>query len=256
MNKAIFLGTGTSQGIPVIGCECEVCNSGDYRDNRMRTSLYLCIDNVHLLIDPGPDFRQQMLANQIKYLDAILITHQHNDHVIGLDDVRPFNFRYEMDMPIYATRDVQKELMTRFAYAFGPNPYPGAPRFDLKTISAGEPFEIKGIPIEPILTDHGGLPVLGFRFGDFVYITDAKEITPFEQKKFKHAGILVLNALRKEPHYSHLHLEAAIELAREVEAKSTFFTHISHSMGKHEQVNYELPDGFALAYDGFEVAIP
>lgn len=256
MNKAIFLGTGTSQGIPVIGCECDVCNSSDTRDNRLRTSIYLSIDGVHLLIDPGPDFRQQMLANKIKHLDAILITHQHNDHVIGLDDVRPFNFRYEMDMPIYATRDVQKELKTRFAYAFGPNPYPGAPRFDLRTISADEPFEIKGIPIEPILTDHGGLPVLGFRFGDFVYITDAKEITPYEQGKLKHAGILVLNALRKEPHYSHLHLEAAIALAREVEAKSTFFTHISHSMGSHAQTTQELPAGFALAYDGFELVIP
>lgn len=250
MKRAMFLGTGTSQGVPVIGCACMVCKSDDPKDKRLRTSFYLEINGVHVVIDAGPDFRQQMLTHQIEKLDAVFLTHEHNDHVAGLDDVRPFNFRQQSHMPIYATDFVIGELKARYAYAFDDNPYPGSPRMELHPVDFDSPFRLKGIEVIPIRVEHGGVPVMGYRIEDFAYITDAKEILSDEQEKIKGVRYLVLNALRMHPHYSHLHLDAAIDLARVLGVEQTWFTHISHDMGLYEQVRKKLPRGFYLGYDG------
>jgi phosphoribosyl 1,2-cyclic phosphate phosphodiesterase len=250
MIEAIFLGTGTSQGVPVIGCPCAVCHSKDPRDHRLRTSMLVRQGGQSLVIDVGPDFRQQMLRERQSSLDAILLTHEHNDHVAGMDDVRPFNFMQQRDMPVYGTQQVLGEIRARFAYAFDANPYPGTPRFELKAIWPDRNFSVGGMEVVPILADHGGVPVLGFRFGQLVYITDAKTIAPEERQKIRGARILVLNALRIKPHYSHLHLDAAIELARDCGVEETWFTHISHDMGLHRVMAAMLPPGFGLACDG------
>lgn len=250
MIRATFLGTGTSQGVPVIGCSCEVCRSPDRRDQRLRTSLFLDYDGCHLVIDAGPDFRQQMLRIGAERLDGILLTHEHNDHVAGLDDVRPFNFRQGKNMPIFAEQHVLGEITTRFAYAFDQDPYPGAPRFDLFAIDPEEPFLINGLEVMPIRVWHGHMPVLGFRFGDLTYITDARTIDAREMEKIMGSRVLVLNALRHEPHYSHLHLEAALEIARVCEVPMTYLTHISHSLGRYAEVASQLPGSVALGYDG------
>lgn len=248
--KITLLGTGTSQGVPVIGCECEVCVSTDRRDKRLRTAALVEADDHVLAIDAGPDFRQQMLRENVQKLDAVLLTHEHTDHMIGLDDVRPFNFRYRRSMPIYATRPVQKELRDRFAYAFAERPYPGAPSYELRTISKEEPFSVNGMEIQPVEVIHGRLPVLGFRFGAFTYITDAKTIAPEELEKIRGTEVLVLNALHHQEHYSHLNLEQALALIRELRPRQAWLTHISHHMGLHEKINQQLPENVALAYDG------
>lgn len=250
MIRATFMGTGTSQGVPVIGCSCEVCNSVDERDQRLRTSMFIQYNGRHLVIDAGPDFRQQILRTGEIRLDGILLTHEHNDHVAGLDDVRPFNFRQRRNMPIYAEAHVLGEITTRFAYAFDLDPYPGAPRFDLHPIDPRAAFAIDGLPVTPIRVWHGEMPVLGFRFGDLTYITDAKTIDASEMEKIKGSQVLVLNALRHEPHYSHLHLEAALELARVCEIPQTYLTHISHSLGRYMDIASQLPAGVDLGYDG------
>jgi phosphoribosyl 1,2-cyclic phosphate phosphodiesterase len=250
MIEATFLGTGTSQGVPVIGCPCAVCRSEDTRDRRLRTSLHVRYGGQSLVIDAGPDFRQQMLREGLNALDAILLTHEHNDHVAGMDDVRPFNFMQQRDMPVYGSEQVLGEIRHRFAYAFDANPYPGSPRFELKAIRPDRNFSVGGMEVIPILADHGGIPVLGFRFGQLVYITDAKTIAPKEMQKIRGARILVLNALRTKPHYSHLHLDAAIDLARDCGVGETWFTHISHDMGLHREMADRLPPGFGLAFDG------
>ncbi|MCF8236865.1 MAG: MBL fold metallo-hydrolase [Saprospiraceae bacterium] len=253
--KATFLGTGTSQGVPVIGCTCAVCTSTDSRDNRLRSAMFLTYHNLHLVIDAGPDFRQQMLRARQSRLDGILLTHEHNDHVAGLDDVRPFNFSQNRDMPIYAERHVLGEITTRFAYAFDANPYPGAPRFDLQPILERETFFISGHPVIPIRVWHGKMPVLGFRFGNLTYITDAKRIDDQQIEKIKGSDVLILNALRLEPHASHLHLEAAIELSRRCGVSRTYFTHISHALGTNAEVSQLLPDGFMLAHDQLIITV-
>lgn len=256
MIEATFLGTGTSQGVPVIGCPCEVCGSADHRDQRLRTSLHIRWGDLSLVIDAGPDFRQQMLRAGIRDLDAILLTHEHNDHVAGMDDVRPYNFMQQRHMPVYGTRWVLGEIRARFAYAFDAEPYPGAPRFELKVIEPQVALLLGGREVIPILADHGGVPVLGFRFGPLVYMTDAKTIAPEERRKIRGARVLILNALRKTPHYSHLHLDAAMALARDCEVGETWFTHVSHDMGLHETVSQALPGGFGLAWDGMKIACP
>lgn len=253
--KITFLGTGTSQGIPVIACDCEVCSSEDFKDKRLRTAAMVSINDFNIAIDAGPDFRQQMLVNNVKDIEGVLITHEHNDHIIGLDDVRPFNFRYKKDMPIYSTESVAQSLKKRFSYAFDSNPYPGAPRFQLRKIEKNEPFELVGYKIIPIEVMHGRMPVLGFRFGDLTYITDAKTISPESIEKIKGTKVLVLNALRKEVHHSHLSLEEALQVVNVIKPARTYFTHLSHNMGTHQSVSKLLPENVEIAYDGLVVEI-
>lgn len=250
--RITFLGTGTSQGVPVIGCHCEVCRSPSPQDKRLRTSILVEIDRQVLLIDTGPDFRQQMLRENVQQLDAIIYTHEHKDHTAGLDDVRAFNFKQRKAADIYATRQVQAALKKSYDYIFENAKYPGVPKVTLHTIR-NQPFEINGIPILPIEVMHYKMPVFGFRFGDFTYITDANFIAPEEKEKIQGTGILVLNALRKEDHISHFTLEEAILLSEELQANETYLIHISHQMGRHETISKELPANVHLGYDGLRL---
>ena len=251
MSKLTFLGTGTSQGIPVIGCPCEVCHSIDPRDKRLRSSVHVEHEGLHFQIDVGPDFRQQALANKIEDIDAVLFTHEHMDHISGLDDLRPYIFKYRKSLDLYASQRVQDRLLTQFGYAFLPpeKRYPGAPSFNNHLLTEEE-FEIRGVKITPLPVLHGGWPVLGFRFGAISYITDASEIPDTTFDKIKGSEILVLNALRIHKHYSHFNLEQAIEAGKKSGAKKVYFTHISHDLGLHEKVEASLPEGFYLGYDG------
>ena len=202
-----------------------------------------------IVIDTGPDFRQQMLRAGTKRLDAVLLTHEHNDHIIGIDDVRPFNFRQKQDMPVYADVRVQEELKKRFAYIFQENPYPGIPQLSLQSISKNQPFNINEIPILPIEVIHGKLPVLGFRFGDVTYITDARTIAKEEMEKIKGTRILILNALHQYEHYSHLNLEEALAIIEVLQPEQTYLTHVSHHMGLAAEINLKLPPNVQLAFD-------
>ncbi len=249
-----FLGTGTSQGVPVIGCPCPVCTSDDTRDNRLRTSGMVSFNGKNIVIDTGPDFRQQMLRAHVDDIVAILFTHDHNDHTVGLDDVRPLNFKHKKHMPLHATPSVQQSLMNRFGYAFGENAYPGAPRLVFETISKEQNFAIEGFEIQPIEVWHGEkLPILGFRFDDLTYITDCKSIQSEELEKIKGTKTLILNALHHHTHHSHLNLKEALALVERIKPEQTFLTHISHSMGKYEDVQKTLPNNVALAYDGLVI---
>lgn len=248
-----FLGTGTSQGVPVIGCDCEVCRSADLRDKRLRTSVRLTQGDTRVVIDCGPDFRQQMLRSGTGQLDAVVLTHEHNDHIIGMDDVRPFNFQNKTDMPVYASRQVIQDLKKRFSYVFAENPYPGAPMLRPILISEKAPFRIGPLEFRPIGVLHGQMPVLGFRVGDFTYITDMKTISEVEKEKVRGTHTLVVNALHLKPHHSHLNLEEALAFIEEIAPQRAFLTHMSHRMGLHEAVNESLPEGVALAYDGLEL---
>lgn len=252
--KVTFLGTGTSQGVPVIACECDVCKSLDFRDKRLRVSVLIEVDSINLLIDAGPDFRQQMLREGIKKIDAILITHEHKDHTAGLDDIRAFNFKHEKAMPIYASVEVHEQLKREYSYVFAEYNYPGIPQMDLKPIT-NLPFKIDNTLITPILVLHHKLHVFGFRIGDFTYITDANYISETEIEKIKGSKVLVLNALQKNHHISHFTLEQAIDMAKIIGAESTYFTHISHKMGHHSEVQRELPDGISLAWDGLTIEL-
>jgi len=252
--KLTFLGTGTSQGVPVIGCQCEVCRSTDFRDKRLRVSVLIEINDKKIVVDTGPDFRQQMLRERVQRIDAVLFTHQHKDHTAGLDDIRPFNHKHKMDMPIYGKRFVLNQLKQEYAYIFENVTYPGIPKVVLNDINE-IPFEIQGIKIIPIEVLHHKLPVLGFRIGDITYITDANFISESEKEKIKGSKVLILNALHKEKHISHFNLEQAIEMAKELKAEKTYFTHISHHMGLHSEVSKVLPEGIELGYDGLVVEI-
>jgi len=253
--KIYFLGTGTSQGVPVIGCDCEVCQSQDKRDTRLRTSILIQIDDLNLVVDVGPDFRQQILRTGIKKLDGVLMTHEHNDHMIGMDDVRPFNFRSGKDLPVYAAERVQKELKKRFSYIFDVNPYPGAPRVALHTINEKKSFQVENVTIQPIQVLHGRLPVLGFRINNFTYITDAKTIESKELDKIKGTEVLVLNALIQKEHHSHLNLSQALDIINIIQPKQAFLTHVSHRMGKISAVEPLLPENVFFAYDGLEIRV-
>lgn len=252
--KVTFLGTGTSQGVPVIGCQCRVCKSLDFRDKRLRTSLHIEHDGKSLVIDTGPDFRQQMLRERITKLDAILYTHEHKDHTAGLDDVRAFNFIQKKDMPIFARQQVIDQLKKEFSYAFAEKKYPGVPQINLNEIN-NEPFDVEGLPITPIEVMHLKLPVFGFRIEDFTYITDANYVSEAEKKKIKGTKVLVLNALQKQEHISHFKLSEAIALAQELHVDKAFFIHLSHKMGRHKEVEEELPENIFLARDGLSLEI-
>ncbi|MFZ9755023.1 MAG: MBL fold metallo-hydrolase [Bacteroidia bacterium] len=247
--RVTFLGTGTSQGVPPIGCTSPVCLSEDPRDKRLRSSLLIEIDGKNLVIDAGPDFRYQMIRAGVARLDAILFTHEHRDHTAGLDDIRPFNYRQQAPIPVYLHSRVLESLKGQFAYLFAENPYPGIPDVDFRLIE-NAPFTLDGIDIIPLEVMHYRLPVMGFRFGSFAYVTDANYIAETELDKLKGVEVLVLNALRLEPHISHFTLSEAVEMANKVGAKQTYFTHMSHQIGFHEAVCKELPSGIDLAYDG------
>ncbi|MBX7095578.1 MAG: MBL fold metallo-hydrolase [Flavobacteriales bacterium] len=252
--KVTFLGTGTSQGIPVIACDCEVCTSADPKDNRLRTSVMIEAQEKVIVIDTGPDFRQQMLRHQVKHLDAVLFTHEHKDHVAGLDDVRAFNFRQKSKIDIYGTVEVHNALKREFHYAFSDFKYPGVPELNLVEIE-NKPFSIQGIEIDPVRVMHYKMPVFGFRIGNFSYITDAKTISAGEMNKLKGTEILVLNALRREDHISHFTLAEALEVIQKINPVRAYLTHLSHLMGKHEVVREELPPNVDLAYDGLVLEI-
>ncbi|GAB4341658.1 MAG: MBL fold metallo-hydrolase [Flammeovirgaceae bacterium] len=253
--KITFLGTGTSQGVPVIGCNCEVCNSLDFRDKRLRTSVHIEVDDLSLVIDTGTDFRQQMLRARITKLDAILFTHQHKDHTGGLDDIRPFYFKQGMkDIPIYADERVITALQKEYSYIFAEKKYPGIPSVELINIE-NKPFKINSLEIIPIQVMHHKLPIFGFRIKNFTYITDANYISPEEIEKIKGTEVLVLNALHHTPHISHFTLAEAIEVARIINPKQTYFTHMSHHIGFHQKVNDSLPLHFNLAYDGMTLLL-
>jgi phosphoribosyl 1,2-cyclic phosphate phosphodiesterase len=252
--KITFLGTGTSQGVPVIGCSCPVCLSLDFRDKRLRTSLLLEVDGQNLVFDTGPDFRQQMLRERVQRLDAVIFTHEHKDHTAGLDDVRAFNFRQKREMPLYGHPRVLNQLKQEFAYAFGEHKYPGVPLLELHEIS-NTPFQINGTPLQPIQVYHYQLPVFGFRIKDFTYITDANSIPDTEKEKIRGSRVLVLNALQQQPHISHFSLEEAVAMAQELGAEQTYLLHISHRMGLHEEVSRKLPMGVALAWDGLKLKL-
>ena len=245
-----FLGTGTSQGVPVIGCDCEVCLSEDTRDQRLRTAALIEKDGKKVVIDVGPDFRQQMLRAAVTEIDAVLITHEHNDHIIGMDDVRPINFRQGRPMPVYAKPSVQKTLKERFAYVFADNPYPGAPRIFLRDIRKDQPVIVDGWEFIPVQLWHGRLPVYGFRTGDFTYLTDLNKVDEAELEKVKGTRFLALDALHHTRHHSHFNLEEALEFVQLVQPEQTYLIHISHRMGKAAEINSTLPTNVQLAYDG------
>lgn len=253
--KVTFLGTGTSQGIPVIGSDHPVCKSNNPKDKRLRVSVLLRWENYNYVIDCGPDFRQQMLRENCKKLDGILFTHEHNDHTAGLDDIRPYFFR-QGDIPIYAEKRVLTSLQKRFEYIFtSGEKYPGAPNVQSVVIDKTRSFRIANKQVIPIEVLHNRLPVLGFRIDGFTYITDAKTVAPEELAKIKGTKVLVVNALRQEPHYSHFNLEEALAFIALVNPERAYLTHISHLLGFHEEVQNQLPENVFLAYDGLEIEI-
>ena len=247
--KVTFLGSGTSQGIPVIACSCAVCTSADTRDKRLRSSILLQVDDKNIVIDSGPDFRYQMLRAGVMHLDALVFTHEHKDHTAGLDDIRAFNYKQGEAINVYAHKRVQDALKKEFSYIFANHKYPGIPQLDLFEIGH-HPFEVAGVPFIPIEVMHFQLPVLGFRIADFTYITDAKTVSDVEKAKIKGSKVLVINALQQEKHISHFTLEEAVAFAQEIGAEKTYFTHISHRLGTHQKISEIVPAGVELAYDG------
>jgi phosphoribosyl 1,2-cyclic phosphate phosphodiesterase len=247
--KITFLGTGTSQGVPVIACECETCSSDDSRDKRLRTSILIEKDETTLVIDAGPDFRQQMLREEVKRLDAIILTHEHKDHIAGMDDVRAFNYKSQDAIDIFAEERVQKAVRKEYSNVFAEYQYPGVPKMRLNTIT-DEVFSVRNISITPLRVFHYRLPVYGFRIGNLAYITDANYIPEETKEKIIGVKYLVINALRKEKHISHFSLREATDFIRQISPRKAFITHISHQMGRHKDLESELPPGIVLAVDG------
>lgn len=249
-----FLGTGTSSGVPMIGCDCAVCSSTNTKDNRLRSSILVQSEQTSLVVDTTPDFRYQMLRINNRRLDAVVYTHPHKDHLAGLDDIRAYNYFNKKPMDIYANTLTEEALRRDYYYAFSDTRYPGVPELNLITIDQ-QPFFIGDVPVLPIEVWHYKMPVFGFRFGHFTYITDANRIEASEKEKIRGSKVLVLNALRKENHLSHFTLDEAVALAQELDIPQVYFTHISHQLGLHEQINAELPSHMQLAYDGLQVSL-
>lgn len=252
--RVTFLGTGTSQGIPVIGCGCAVCTSGDPRDNRLRTSVLLETADKVIVIDSGPDFRYQMLRARVKDLDAIIFTHEHKDHIAGLDDIRPFNYLLKKNIAVYATDRVQDALKREFSYIFSDRHYPGIPEIAMHTLT-DQNFWIGETEIIPLDIMHYKLPILGYRIGDFTYITDAKTVPQHSIDKIRGTKVLVVNALQVQDHISHFTLNEAVAFAKDIGAETTYFTHISHNLGKHADVEPLLHENIKLAYDGLSIIV-
>lgn len=248
------LGSGTSSGVPMIGCQCAVCQSTDKRDNRLRSSVLLSTDQTTVVIDTTPDFRYQMLRSGVDRLDAVLFTHSHKDHMAGLDDIRAYNFIHQCAMPLYANEETADALKRDFYYAFSEKKYPGIPELDLQVIGSA-PFDVADMHFIPITVKHLHMEVTGYRVGDFTYITDANHIDESEMDKIRGSKVLIVNALRQEKHISHFTLQEAIDLAASLQIPQTYFTHISHQMGFHEVVDASLPKGMALAYDGLQFSV-
>jgi len=252
--KITFLGTGTSQGVPVIGCECDACKSTDTHDKRLRSSVLIELNEKIFVIDTGPDFRQQMLRENVKDVTAILFTHEHKDHIAGLDDIRAFNYIHKRPMEVYADERVQKALRREYAYVFAEDKYPGIPQMNTYTIDNSS-FKIGDIKITPIRLMHHKLPILGFRIKDFTYITDTNYIEPEEKEKIKGSKVIVVNALRKKKHISHFNLEEALELIDEIKPEKAYLTHVSHLMGKQADIEKSLPKNVYFAYDGLKIDV-
>ena len=249
-----FLGTGTSQGVPVIACNCYVCNSIDYKDKRLRSAVHIQSETTSIIIDIGPDFRQQVLREKIPSLNAILLTHEHKDHTAGLDDVRSYNFKQKQDMPIYGRKKVLEQVKSEFQYIFNGTKYPGVPRVELREIDNCS-FSINDLTIEPVEVLHYKLPVFGFKIAGFAYITDAKTISEKEKTKLLGLDVLVLNALQHDAHISHLTLKEALELIEELKPKDAYLTHISHNLGLTRDVEQTLPANVHLAFDGLKLSL-
>jgi len=247
--KITFLGTGTSQGVPIIGCDCAVCRSSDPRDKRLRSSILVETEGKTFVIDTGPDFRQQMLSNKVENITAVLFTHEHKDHVAGLDDIRPYNFKHKKAINVYAEDRVQKALRREFAYIFAENKYPGIPRINMQLIENKE-LIIDGVKIMPVRAFHHKLPIFGFRINDFAYLTDVKTLNAEEKEKLKDLKVLVITCLRKEEHISHMNLSEALEFIDEIKPQKTYLNHLSHRFGLHAEEEMKLPSGVSIGYDG------
>ncbi|GAB3991869.1 MBL fold metallo-hydrolase [Spirosoma daeguense] len=249
-----LLGTGTSSGVPLIGCTCEVCRSVDFRDKRLRSSVHIAVDGRSFIIDTGPDFRQQVLRLNLQQLDAVIFTHEHKDHTAGFDEIRAYNFKSGKDIPVYARPSVLAQLQREFAYIFAEHKYPGVAHVQLNEVE-NKPFDVLGVPFIPIDTLHHRLPVFGYRVGDFTYLTDLNFISDEELQKVYGTKVLVLDALQRQPHISHFTLDQAVALAQRVDAERTYFVHISHKLGLHRDVEKELPPNIRLGYDGMRIKL-
>ncbi len=252
--KITFLGTGTSQGVPVIACECDVCMSNNTKDQRLRSSVMIETKGNTFVIDAGPDFRTQMLRAKVKHLDAVILTHAHKDHIAGLDDVRAFNFIQKKAIDVYSREDVQTAIKNEFSYAFAVYKYPGVPEINLKTVE-NKLFEINNIKIIPIEVKHMELKIFGYRVGNFTYITDCNYISDEEFEKIKGSEVVVINALRRKKHVSHFTLDEAIAILEKLKPQKAYLTHISHMLGLHDEVEKELPSFIHLAYDGLTIEL-
>jgi len=253
--KIRFLGTGTSQGVPVIACNCIVCQSVDQKDKRLRSSILIELDGFNIVVDTGPDFRYQMLREKVKHLDAILMTHSHKDHIAGLDDVRAFNYQQQQSLSVYANAPTLEALQREFYYAFSSIKYPGIPQLDLVEIGSGVPFQLFNHSIMPIEVMHYKMPVLGFRIGKFAYLTDAKTVSPASRQLLEGVEVLVVNALQEEAHISHFTLEEALTFIAEINPKEAYLTHISHRFGTHEYIKSILPPNVYVAYDQLNIEL-